>query len=105
MGEEERLAQLKGALDAWETEALHPVLARTPEREKEFRTSSEIEVKRLYTPLDIADHDYSERLGFPGSYPYTRGVQPTMYRGRLWTMRQYAGFGTAEETKIGRAHV
>jgi methylmalonyl-CoA mutase N-terminal domain/subunit len=86
------------AFTAWEAETLNPALKRTAEREKEFRTSSDIEVKRLYTPLDSADGDYAERLGFPGTYPYTRGVQPTMYRGRLWTMRQYAGFGTAEET-------
>ena len=54
--------------------------------------------QRLYTPLDIADLDYERDLGFPGEYPFTRGVQPTMYRGRFWTMRQYAGFGTAEES-------
>ena len=52
----------------------------------------------VYTPLDLPEWDYSDKLGFPGEFPYTRGVQPTMYRGRLWTMRQYAGFGTAEET-------
>ncbi|PWM77050.1 MAG: methylmalonyl-CoA mutase [Phascolarctobacterium sp.] len=65
--------------------------AKFPER-KEFAA------KRLYTPLDIEDFDYGEKLGFPGQYPFTRGVQPTMYRGRLWTMRAYAGFATAEET-------
>jgi len=92
------LEQVKKEFEAWETDVLQPVLTRTPERQKEFRTSSEIDVKRLYSPIDLADHDYSERLAFPGSYPYTRGVQPTMYRGRFWTMRQYAGFGTAEET-------
>ncbi len=98
MGDEERLARLKSELDAWETEVLQPVLARAPERKKDFRTSSDIELKRLYTPADFSDHDYSNRAAFPGSYPFTRGVQPTMYRGRFWTMRQYAGFGTAEET-------
>lgn len=66
-------------------------LAKFPER-KNF------EAQRLYTPLDIEDFDYGEKLGFPGQYPFTRGVQPTMYRGRLWTMRAYAGFATAEET-------
>lgn len=66
-------------------------IAKFPER-KEFAA------KRLYTPLDIEDFDYNEKLGFPGQYPFTRGVQPTMYRGRLWTMRAYAGFATAEET-------
>jgi methylmalonyl-CoA mutase N-terminal domain/subunit len=55
-------------------------------------------VERLYTPLDLADSDYQQDIGFPGEYPFTRGIQPTMHRGRLWTMRQYAGFGTAEES-------
>src|SRR6266446_5940170 len=73
--------------------------AATPsERRPEFRTTSDITLKRLYTPDDIAALDYERDLGVPGEYPFTRGVQPTMYRGRLWTMRQYAGFGTAEES-------
>ncbi|MGH7369797.1 MAG: acyl-CoA mutase large subunit family protein, partial [Candidatus Methylomirabilaceae bacterium] len=98
MDRDEHVKGIRDGQEAWEAEVVQPVIARAPEREKAFRTSSDIEVKRLYTPLDSADQGYSERLGFPGSYPYTRGVQPTMYRGRLWTMRQYAGFGTAEET-------
>ncbi len=98
MERDERLDRVKSDLDAWEAEVLQPVLARAPERKKEFKTSSDIEVKRLYSPTDFSDHEYLDRVGFPGSYPFTRGVQPTMYRGRLWTMRQYAGFGTAEET-------
>jgi len=98
MDRDEQLKEIRDGLEAWEAEVVQSVIARAPERAKAFRTSSDIEVKRLYTPLDFADQDYSERLGFPGGYPYTRGVQPTMYRGRLWTMRQYAGFGTAEET-------
>ena len=73
-------------------------LSKRPERKKEFVNTSGIPVKRLYTPLDQRDLDYLSDLGFPGEYPYTRGVQPTMYRGRFWTMRQYAGFATAEET-------
>ena len=72
--------------------------AAPPERRPEFRTTSDIALKRLYTPDDIAALDYERDLGVPGEYPFTRGVQPTMYRGRLWTMRQYAGFGTAEES-------
>ncbi len=72
-------------------------LAKTPERKEQFETSSGIPVERLYVP-EVIDDAYMEKLGFPGEYPYTRGVQPTMYRGRLWTMRQYAGFGSAEET-------
>ena len=68
------------------------------ERKKVFTTQSGITLDRLYTPEDTRDIDYDEKIGYPGEYPFTRGVQPTMYRGRLWTMRQYAGFGTAEET-------
>lgn len=89
------LAQRK---NNWEKEVLGPVLAKFPERKTEFLTSSGMATERLYTPLDLADTDYERELGFPGEYPYTRGIQPTMYRGRLWTMRQYAGFGTAEES-------
>ncbi|MDE2484230.1 MAG: methylmalonyl-CoA mutase family protein [candidate division NC10 bacterium] len=98
MDDEEQMKTLKRAFDDWQANVLEPTLTRIPERKREFRTSSGIEVKRLYTPLDLADHDYPERLGFPGTYPYTRGVRPTMYRSRLWTMREYAGYGIAEET-------
>lgn len=70
---------------------------RFPERKETFHTSSDIPIERLYTP-DKMDEDYIEEIGFPGQYPYTRGIQPTMYRSRYWTMRQYAGFGSAEET-------
>ncbi len=73
-------------------------LAKTPERKKTFTTLSEIPLERLYTPAEVPDLDYERDLGFPGEYPYTRGVQPTMYRGRFWTMRQYAGFASAEES-------
>ena len=85
-------------LERWEKTTLGKTLAKNPERAPSFKTTSDIEIKCLYTPLDIADTDYGEDLGFPGEYPFTRGVQPTMYRGRFWTMRQYAGFATAEET-------
>jgi methylmalonyl-CoA mutase N-terminal domain/subunit len=80
----------------WQTEVAEPVLARTPERQADFTTSSGLALKRLYTPLDSPDADYLKQSNFPGQFPFTRGVHPTMYRGRLWTMRQYAGFGTAE---------
>jgi methylmalonyl-CoA mutase, N-terminal domain len=80
----------------WQTEVVEPVLARTPERQADFTTSSGLTLKRLYTPLDSPDADYLEQSNFPGQFPFTRGVHPTMFRGRLWTMRQYAGFGTAE---------
>ncbi|MGH2588403.1 MAG: methylmalonyl-CoA mutase family protein, partial [Dehalococcoidia bacterium] len=82
---------------AWQQGPLTKALDRSPEREAAFATSS-LPVNRLYTPLDVEDLDYDRDLGFPGQYPYTRGIQPTMYRGRLWSMRQYAGFGTAEES-------
>ena len=83
--------------ETWEREVLEPVLQRRPERKDRFETYSGIEMKRVYTPED-AQIDYTEDLGFPGQYPFTRGVYPTMYRGRLWTMRQYAGYATAEES-------
>ena len=89
---------IKDDLEQWEKTMLGKTLAKHPERSISFRTTSDTEIKRLYTPLDLGDVDYSRNLGFPGEYPFTRGVQPTMYRGRFWTMRQYAGFATAEET-------
>jgi methylmalonyl-CoA mutase N-terminal domain/subunit len=82
----------------WEDEILKPALARAPERKELFTTPSGSPVERLYTPEDVAELDYLRDLGFPGEFPYTRGVQPTAHRGRLWTMRQYAGFGSASET-------
>ena len=81
----------------WEEKYVKPLIEKAPERKKEFKTSSGFIVDRLYTPDDVKI-DYENKLGYPGAYPFTRGVYPTMYRGRVWTMRQYAGFGTAEET-------
>ncbi len=96
MGNEfEQIAKSK---QDWDETVVRKVLQRFPERRKEFRTSSSLPVERVYSPLDVAETEYVRDLGFPGSYPFTRGVQPTMYRGRFWTMRQYAGFGTAQET-------
>lgn len=89
---------VRAAKEKWESGTVARTVSRFPERKKEFMTDSGIPVERVYTPADLADWNYMEKLGFPGEYPFTRGVQPTMYRGRLWTMRQYAGFGTAEET-------
>jgi methylmalonyl-CoA mutase N-terminal domain/subunit len=83
---------------AWTARAVTPALAKHPERREEFVSTSGVPVDRLYTPEDAAALDYGRDLGYPGEYPFTRGIQPTMYRGRFWTMRQYAGFGTAEET-------
>jgi len=93
-----KLRKIKEQKQVWEKNILPKSLAGMPEREERFFTSSNIPVHRVYTPLDIQDTDYTSDLGFPGEYPYTRGVYPTMYRARFWTMRQYAGFGTAEET-------
>src|SRR5512141_2346279 len=84
-------------LKRWEEQTLNPALKRTPERKTEFHTSSSIPLPRLLAPEDD-DPDYVEELGFPGEYPFTRGVQPSMYRSRFWTMRQYAGFASAEES-------
>ncbi|HEY3315606.1 MAG TPA: methylmalonyl-CoA mutase family protein [Bacillota bacterium] len=85
-------------MTAWTEGPVKKTLAKFAEQKEDFRLTSGEPVHRLYTPVDLADQDYLEDLGFPGEYPFTRGVQPTMYRGRFWTMRQYAGFGSAEET-------
>jgi methylmalonyl-CoA mutase N-terminal domain/subunit len=82
----------------WEENQVEKTVKRFPERKEEFKGTFDQEIKRLYTPEDTKDMDYMKDLGFPGEYPFTRGVQPTMYRGRFWTMRQYAGFSTAEES-------
>lgn len=92
------LKQLRAAKEAWESGPVAKTTSRFPERKKEFVTLSGAPVERLYTPLDTPELDYERDLGFPGEYPFTRGNQPTLYRGRLWTMRQYAGFGTAAES-------
>ncbi|MBU2637005.1 MAG: methylmalonyl-CoA mutase, partial [Bacteroidetes bacterium] len=86
---------LQNKKSAWETEVLKPVLQKSKERKLKFETDSKIEIERIYLPQEF---DYETQLGFPGDYPFTRGVYPTMYRGRFWTMRQYAGFATAEES-------
>jgi len=98
MYDREKLEQLRQVLQEWEQTNLQEILAGMPERQESFITTSSEPVERLYTPLDLPDFDYLTDLGFPGEYPYTRGVHPTMHRGRLWTMRMFAGFGTAEET-------
>ena len=89
--------QVGEQLERWEADVLDPLVAKRPTRKPEFKTSSDLVVPPVDTPATAPPSgDYLERLGLPGEYPYTRGVQPTMYRGRLWTMRQYAGFGDAE---------
>ncbi|ELY52318.1 acyl-CoA mutase large subunit family protein [Natronococcus jeotgali] len=98
MYDDEDLESIRQAGEEWEEATLEPTLEAHGERQDRFATVSNLEVDRLYTPEDVADLDYLEDLGFPGEEPYTRGPYPTMYRGRTWTMRQFAGFGTAEET-------
>ncbi len=98
MFDKNKLDNIKDSLKKWEDSTVSKAISKFPERKDTFKTNSDIEINRLYTPLDLQDWDYDEKLGYPGQYPFTRGVQPTMYRGRLWTMRQYAGFGTAVES-------
>ncbi|MEC8076887.1 MAG: methylmalonyl-CoA mutase family protein [Candidatus Thermoplasmatota archaeon] len=88
----------KKAHDKWVKEVLEPALAKHPERNKKFMTTSSQEVDRLYTPLDNLKTDFNKDISFPGEFPYTRGIHSTMYRGRFWTMRMFAGFGSSEET-------
>jgi len=96
--EEQRLNEITKEDERWEKATLPKWLSNHPERKNEFHTSSGTPVKRLYTPRDVKDIDYLKDLGFPGRFPFARGVHATMYRGRLWTMRQFSGFGTAEQT-------
>ncbi len=98
MFDDKKINEIKSSIDRWEKETVEKTISKFPERKEKFTTGSNAEANRLYTPVDIKDFDYEKDLGYPGEYPYTRGVQPTMYRGRLWTMRQYAGFATAEES-------
>jgi methylmalonyl-CoA mutase N-terminal domain/subunit len=97
MSAEDDYRSLVEKVDGW-NRSVEQKLQKNPERQKEFRNNSGIPIKRLYTPPDLSDLNYLDDLGFPGSFPFTRGVQTTMYRGRYWTMRQYAGFATAEES-------
>lgn len=98
MYDKEQLEALRQALDKWEETTLHRSLSRQPEASGPYMTTSSKPIDRLYTPNDVAQMDYLKDLGLPGEYPYTRGIHPTMYRGRSWTQRMFAGFGTAEET-------
>jgi methylmalonyl-CoA mutase N-terminal domain/subunit len=97
MSDKRELDRLGKEFEGW-TKGVEEKLDKRPERQKEFLNTSGIPIARLYTPLDNRESDYFADLGFPGEYPFTRGVQPTMYRGRYWTMRQYAGFASAEES-------
>src|SRR5438128_11660656 len=94
----EEKKRLDAAKREGETRTLRPALEKSPDRPGLFAGSDGAPMERVYTPEHVEDVDYVSELGFPGEFPYTRGVQPTMYRGRRWTMRQYAGFGSASET-------
>ena len=98
MYDKKKLDELTDSLKKWEETSLKKALSSLPEKTDEFITTSSEPINRLYTPLDVADMDYASDLGLPGEYPFTRGVHPTLYRSKLWTMRMFAGFGTAEET-------
>src|SRR4026207_1784207 len=94
----ESSSPVERAKERWEEETLEPALAKHPERKKSFPTVSLKEVERLYTPTDVDELDFNRDISFPGQFPYTRGLHPAGYRGKLWTMRQFAGFSTPEET-------
>jgi methylmalonyl-CoA mutase N-terminal domain/subunit len=98
MSEKKDLKRIEQEKERWEADTLKPTLKNTPERAERFTSVSMTPVERLYSPADLAGWDFIREVGFPGEYPYTRGIHPTMYRGKLWTMRMFAGFGTAAET-------
>jgi methylmalonyl-CoA mutase N-terminal domain/subunit len=98
MPETDDLKVIKEAKKSWEKNLVNKTISKFPERKSEFKTTYGKELKRVYSPEDVENIDYKEDIGFPGEYPFTRGVQPTMYRSRFWTMRQYAGFSSAEES-------
>ncbi|MFB0522289.1 MAG: methylmalonyl-CoA mutase [Candidatus Bathyarchaeia archaeon] len=98
MFDKQRLSETATEREKWEKTTVPSWLRRNPERKREFKTSSGIPIKRLYTAEDVKNLDYLRDLGFPGQFPFTRGLHATMYRGRLWTMRQFSGFATAEQT-------
>jgi methylmalonyl-CoA mutase N-terminal domain/subunit len=98
MNSDELKQKIQEAYSNWDKNNYQKTISKFPERLKEFTTQSFTPVKSLYTPLEIDQESYNEKIGYPGLYPFTRGVQPTMFRGKFWTMRQYAGFGTAKES-------
>ena len=100
MFEKEKIRQIKKQRSDWEKNCYSKLIKKNQERKERFKNLSETEIKNLYTPDDIMDVDYLEDIGFPGEFPFLRGVHSTMYRGRLWTMRQYAGFGSAEDSNM-----
>jgi methylmalonyl-CoA mutase N-terminal domain/subunit len=97
MFDPKKIKDIESEAQKW-NKRLEKSLDKNPERKKDFQTTSGIPIQRVFSPEDVSELDYLQDLNLPGEFPYTRGVQPTMYRGRFWTMRQYAGFGTAEDT-------
>jgi len=95
---QEEMKRIEEQAEKWKQEILAKTLERFPERKKQFKTDSELPLERVYSPTHIKNSRYARDMAFPGEHPFTRGIYPTMYRGRLWTMRQYAGFGTAQQT-------
>jgi methylmalonyl-CoA mutase, N-terminal domain len=98
MDEKEIIKQIHEKRLDWEKHLYSKTIQQNPERKQRFKNLSDLEIKNLYTPEDIATLEYLRDIGFPGDFPFLRGVHPNLYRGRLWTMRQFAGFGSAEET-------
>jgi methylmalonyl-CoA mutase N-terminal domain/subunit len=96
--EDNKLKEIIKARESWEKDCYQPSLGQSPERLSKFSTVSDLEIKKLYGPEDIGQLDFMRDIGFPSQYPYTRGVQASMYRGRVWTMRMFSGFGSAEDT-------
>jgi len=98
MSDQQEMKEFRKNIKRWEEHTLQSMLDKFPERQEHFITASSELINRLYTPADLDGFNYDEEIGYPGLYPFTRGVHPTMYRSRQWTMRMFAGFGTAEET-------
>src|SRR5213083_2362953 len=98
MVDPKKIEELRQARRQWEATTLGESLEQQPERTPRFSTLSDLEISRVYAPDDLPAFDPARDLGLPGEFPFTRGIHATMYRGRLWTMRQFAGFGTAEQT-------
>ena len=98
MFNDKELAKIKEKRDQWEAGTLDKTLSKHSELKDEFITTSSVPIKRIFLPNDLGEFDYMSNIGFPGEFPFTRGVHPTMYRGRLWTMRMFSGFGSAEES-------
>ena len=100
MYDRQEIERLRQAVEKWEETTLHQNLTHMPERQEPFITASSEPIDRIYTPLEVSEMNYLQDLGLPGEYPFTRGIHPTLHRSRLWTMRMFAGFGTAEETNL-----